>query len=80
MGAKGSEELRMAEGEMHRAVSAHGNSGDTARGAPCLGAVAFFDLRQKFPKKDILITTVAVAGIYVEAGTPSGVTISKSPS
>src|SRR5260370_41150924 len=60
----------MAEGEMQRAVSAHRNSGDAARGAPVLDAIAFFDLRQNFVEKEILITTVAVAGIYVEAGTP----------
>jgi hypothetical protein len=60
----------MTEGEMHRAVSAHGNSGDAARGSPGPGAVASLDQRQKFPEKEILITTVAVAGIYVKAGTP----------
>ena len=70
VGAKGNEELRMKEGQMQRAVSAHGNSGYAVRGAPGPGAIAFFDLRQKFSEKEILITTVAVAGIYVEAGTP----------
>ena len=70
MGAKGGEELRMAEGQMQGAVSTHRNSGYAARGAPGLGAIAFFNLRQKFSEKEILITTLAVAGIYVEAGTP----------
>src|SRR5216684_8033579 len=58
VGANGAEELRMAKGKMQRAVSTHGNSGDPASGASGLGAVAFFDLRQEFPEKEILITTV----------------------
>src|SRR5258707_14410625 len=58
----------MAEGQMQRAVSAHGNSGDAPSGAPLLGAISFLDLRQKFPEKEILITAGGGAGIYVETG------------
>src|SRR5579859_453089 len=59
----------MAEGEMQRVVAAHGDTGDGAVGSAGRGAVAFFDEREKFLQKKILVAVPAVLCIDVETRT-----------
>ena len=66
MGADGAEKLRMAEGEMQRAIASHRDAGDGAVGAAGRGAVAFFDERKKFLEKEIFVAVFAVLGIDVK--------------
>ena len=66
MGADRAEELRMAEGEMQRAVATHGDAGDGAVGAAGGCAIALFDEREKFLKEKIFVTVFAVLGIDVK--------------
>ena len=72
VGADGAEELRMAEGEMQRAVASHGDAGDGAIGAAGSGTIALFDVREKFLEKEIFVAVFSVAGVDVEAGVTVG--------
>ncbi len=67
MSADGTEELRMAEGQMERAVASHGYAGNGAVGAAGSGAVTFFDEGKEFFEQKILVAIFAVAGVDVEA-------------
>src|SRR6266436_2663520 len=67
VGADGGEELGMAKGEMQGAVASHGDAGDGAVGAAGSGAIAVFDEREKFLKKEVLVAVFAVLCIDVEA-------------
>jgi len=69
VGTDGAEKLRVAEGEMQRAVAAHGDAGDGTVGAARRGAIAFFDEREKFLEKEILVAAPAILRIDVEART-----------
>jgi len=72
VGADGAEELRMAEGEMQRAVATHGNAGDGAIGAARSDAITLFDEGEKFLEKKVLVAILPVAGVDVEAGAAVG--------
>ena len=72
MGADSAEELRVAEGEMQRAVASHGDARDGAVGAAGGDAIALFDEREKFLQKKIFVAVLAVLGIDVEARTTVG--------
>ena len=65
--ADGRKELGMAEGEMERAESAHGDAVNSAIGAAGRDAIAFFDEGKKFLDQEILVAVLAVAGVDVEA-------------
>src|SRR5579859_675298 len=54
------EKFRMAEREMHRAVTAHGSTGNGAIRASRLDAKFLFDSRQKFPHEKIFIANFSV--------------------
>jgi len=60
VGADGAEKLRMAEGEMQRAVAAHGDAGDGVVGATGGDSVAFFDEWEKFLEQEIFVGALAV--------------------
>lgn len=66
--AYGREKLGMREGQMKRAVAAHGNAGDGAVGAAGTDAVVRSDERKKFTQEKILVAALAVEGIDVKAG------------
>jgi hypothetical protein len=72
VGADGGEQFGMMEGEMERAVAAHGNAGDGAIGAAGTYAIEAFDERKKFLQEKILVAGFAVPGIDVEAGRAGG--------
>ena len=72
VGADGGEELGMTEGEMERAVSAHGDAGDGAMGAAGSDAIVFFDEGKKFLEQEIFVAIFAIAGVDVEAGVAVG--------
>src|SRR5579859_5061052 len=64
--AHGAEELRMAEGNVQRTVSAHRNSRNSARFAPRLRAIPPLDRRHKLLQEEILIAALAIARVDVE--------------
>src|SRR5690242_9372220 len=59
--------LRMREGQMQRAVAAHGDASDGARGAFRSDAIVAFDERNEFLKKEIFVAHAAIARIDVES-------------
>jgi hypothetical protein len=72
VGADGAEELWAAEGEMERAVAAHGDARDSAIGAAGPGTIVLLDVWEKFLEEEIFVALLAVAGIDVEAGAGCG--------
>lgn len=68
IGADGDEKFGMAEGDMQRAVAAHGDSGDAARTSRGRDAVGAVDERDEFADEEIFVASATVAGVDVEAG------------
>src|SRR5579859_202239 len=66
MRAHGAEELWMAEGDVQRTVSAHRNSCNSARFAPRLRAIPFFDPGHELLQEEILIAVLAIARVDIE--------------
>jgi hypothetical protein len=70
--ADGSKKLRMVEGQVERAVAAHGDSIDGAIGAAGCDSIAVFDEGEKFLEHEIFVAILAVSGVDVEAGARIG--------
>lgn len=64
--ADGNEKMRVAEGEMERAKTAHRDAGDGSIGAAGSDSIAVFDKGEKFLRQKILVAGLAVLGIDVE--------------
>ncbi len=62
------EKFGMAEAEMERTISAHGNSADAARLASRDDAVVSVNEWNELAHEEVFVSSMAVAGIDVEAG------------
>ena len=60
MRADSSEKLGMPEGQMERAVTAHGNSGNAAVSAAWRSAIALFDEGKKLPKQEVFVANFSI--------------------
>lgn len=66
--ADSSEKLGMPEGQMERAITAHGNSGNGAVSAAWRSAIVLFDEGKKLPKQKIFVANFSILCIDVETG------------
>lgn len=66
--ADSSEKLGMPEGQMERAIAAHGNSGNGAVSAAWRSAIVLFDEGKKLPEQKIFVANFSILCIDVETG------------